>query len=364
MTYIWESPLGRIDLAMETQDRSLRPWDSADEYLLASVREKGPFKKILTVNESFGAMASVLKNDIISCWTDFQSARNSMERNLQEKDFTLFTNSLEETHLDADLVLLKIPKSLEYFKYLLERINTRVPENTPVFAAAKSHLLPPSFYSAFEERTTGSDYSRIIKKSRLYRGSAKTSAYPRDGGATSFIWKDLQLITLPGVFSQGKLDGGTRFLLEHFPEIPEPKRIADPGCGSGILSLAALSRWPEARVIATDDSLLAVESTRLSARKNGLENRITPIQTNILTGVESSSADLVLCNPPFHQNHKVSVETGLQFIRESARILQSPGRLILVANRHLGYTKTLQSLFTDVGIFSQNKQFSLYMCCL
>ena len=366
MTYTWDSPLGRKDLDIHTEDMSLRPWDSADEYLLSQFEDFRSVRKILLINETFGALSTVMAKKKVINWNDSYSHSRNIRENRKKNglDESEFTNSLDPFPLDIDLVILKIPRSQDYFSSLLKRISPRVPSNTPILAAGKSRLLPPSFFKAFEEHTESASYSRIWKKSRFYQGFLIPLLEDPIREAKSFQWENLTLTTLPGVYSHGKLDPGTRYLLENFPSIPEPETIADPGCGSGILSLAAASRWPGAKIISTDDSLLAVESTRLSAGENGFSNRIFPVQTDILEGVESWSIDLVICNPPFHHQNRVSVETGLRFIRESARVLRPGGRLVLVSNSHLGYGNTLRSLFRTVTLSAGDSRFSIHMCLL
>jgi 23S rRNA (guanine1835-N2)-methyltransferase len=61
--------------------------------------------------------------------------------------------------------------------------------------------------------------------------------------------------------------------------------------------------------------------------------------THLLTGIEDNSADLVICNPPFHQQQRVNLDSGFAFIEDSFRVLKEGGQLFLVANRYLGYEK-------------------------
>jgi ribosomal protein L11 methyltransferase len=54
------------------------------------------------------------------------------------------------------------------------------------------------------------------------------------------------------------------------------ERVADIGCGSGILALA-LAAATDARVLASDNDEAAVETLLFNAAVNGLEGRITPV---------------------------------------------------------------------------------------
>jgi ribosomal protein L11 methyltransferase len=51
-------------------------------------------------------------------------------------------------------------------------------------------------------------------------------------------------------------------------------RVADIGCGTGVLALAAAATLPQARVIASDIDEVAVDVTRANLSVNGLEGRV------------------------------------------------------------------------------------------
>ncbi len=363
MKYIWQSPFGERKLNIDTRDNSLRPWDAADEYLLQQSADYPEASRILIINDSYGALACALKDKVTALWVDSCCSRVSIEDNQKENDLPLssFTNSIETSSLETDLVLMKIPKSLGQFENLLKSIQSRIPPGTVILAASHSRNLPPSFFECFKSGCSDASYSRIWKKARFYTGKSLPPSGEIDKAAQPQKWKGLNITVIPGVFSGSRIDPGTQFLLDHFPRVEAPRTIIDPGCGAGTLSLAAAGKWPDAQITATDDSILAVESTRLSAKANGFSDRIKVIHTDILTGIDSASADLVICNPPFHQQQKVSIETGLRFIRESARVLKDGGQLFLVANRHLGYLKELEKVFEGVIIIAQNKHYRIFM---
>ncbi len=62
----------------------------------------------------------------------------------------------------------------------------------------------------------------------------------------------LTLATDSGVFSPGRLDPGTRLLLETAPPPPAEGDLLDLGCGYGPLALVLAKRAPAARIWAVD----------------------------------------------------------------------------------------------------------------
>ena len=75
---------------------------------------------------------------------------------------------------------------------------------------------------------------------------------------------------------------------------PMPPSVLDVGCGSGILSLAAL-RLGAGAAVGLDTDPLAVEATRANAERNGLADRVTVVGGS-LPAVAGPRYGLVLAN--------------------------------------------------------------------
>jgi 16S rRNA (guanine1207-N2)-methyltransferase len=82
----------------------------------------------------------------------------------------------------------------------------------------------------------------------------------------------LVLATDSGVFSPGRLDPGTRLLLETVPAPPAEGDLLDLGTGYGPLALVMASRAPGARVWAVDVNQRAVQLCERNAAKAQLTN--------------------------------------------------------------------------------------------
>ena len=63
-------------------------------------------------------------------------------------------------------------------------------------------------------------------------------------------------------------------LLDGVVPADRPVRIVDVGAGTGTLSLAALERWPNARVVAVDPSARILDLAEAAADKRGLCDRL------------------------------------------------------------------------------------------
>jgi len=160
------------------------------------------------------------------------------------------------------------------------------------------------------------------------------------------------------VFSRDSLDIGTRFFLQHLPVRQGNCDIIDLGCGNGLLGLMAAERNPSATVHFVDESFMAVASAKENfCRIFGQERSVTFNVGDGLDDFESASADLILCNPPFHQQNTVSDQIAVNLFKQSRKVLRKGGELWIIGNRHLNYHANLNRLFGNHSIVASNAKF-------
>ena len=194
---------------------------------------------------------------------------------------------------------------------------------------------------------------------------APPSANPREPAAIAQE-SSLKLGVSPWVFASGQVDGGTRFLLEHSPSLtatsgrPSPSgAICDLGCGSGILGMVAAKLFGDSRVYLVDSSCSAVALAARNLAANDIRNAVAGV-TSGLAFFPDRSLDLILCNPPFHQEHQADHATAESFMAGARRVLRPGGTLEIVANRFLSYERPLRAVFGDnAGLIAQDNSFKL-----
>jgi 16S rRNA (guanine1207-N2)-methyltransferase len=82
----------------------------------------------------------------------------------------------------------------------------------------------------------------------------------------------LELATDSGMFSPGRLDPGTRFLLEEAAPPPATGDLLDLGCGYGAIACTLARRAPGATIWAVDVNERALALCAANAAKAGLAN--------------------------------------------------------------------------------------------
>jgi len=79
----------------------------------------------------------------------------------------------------------------------------------------------------------------------------------------------------------------------------EPSRILDLCTGSGCIAIACAYAFPEAEIDALDLSIDALNVTQINIENHSLMEQVIPIQSDVFSGVEGLSYDLIVTNPPY-----------------------------------------------------------------
>lgn len=174
-----------------------------------------------------------------------------------------------------------------------------------------------------------------------------------------FAARDLQLASHPGVFGHGKLDDGTRLLLDHLPRAlgRQGERVLDVGCGDGVIAASLAHRG--AAVTATDISAFAVAATRRTLTANDLvgEVRHGDVYSALAVGERFAA---IVSNPPFHQERAIDYGPAGRLIREAPEHLVPGGSLTLVANAFLPYPDLLEAAFGGFSVLADDRRFRVY----
>ncbi|MEM8769701.1 MAG: methyltransferase, partial [Pseudomonadota bacterium] len=266
-----------------------------------------------------------------------------------------------------ELVLMRMPKDIELLRAHCQRLRPQMTPGATLLCGVMDKYLSKSMLETLSAEIGPTHTTLGRRKSRL--SVSRFDDFLTGSPPVPFRYPvepfDLEVVSLPGVFAASRLDIGSRFLLEQFPKIPlaAAKRIADLGCGNGLLGLAVARSNTEAKVDFYDDSSLAIESARLGARENfGNAERFRFLQGDGLTGCPAGSLDLVLCNPPFHLGAQQDASIAERLFTQAFSALRTGGELWVVGNRHLGYHVKLQRLFERTETVAANRKFVVLKC--
>jgi len=125
-----------------------------------------------------------------------------------------------------------------------------------------------------------------------------------------------------------------------------------------VVGLQATAQHPQATVHFVDESFMAVASAQENfVRAFGATRAAIFHVGDGLESFSHASADLVLCNPPFHQQQAVGDQIAQRFFKQAHKVLKPSGEFWVVGNRHLSYHVTLKRLFGNAELVASNAKF-------
>ncbi|MEL7559902.1 class I SAM-dependent methyltransferase [Stutzerimonas chloritidismutans] len=353
---ILETPYARLDLVRQPEqpNEPLQAFDAADEYLLAQLHEQGlaATTRVLILNDSFGALACSLAQHVqVTSSGDSHLAHLALEKNLQRNaladDAVTFVPASDVTQGPFDRVLIRVPKTLALLEEQLIRLHGQLAPGAQVVAAAMIKHLPRAAGDLLEKYIGPVQASLALKKARLLTATPVDKPVPHSPYPTRYRLDQpaLELLNHANLFCREDLDIGTRAFLPHLPKALGNLRAADLGCGNGVLGIVYALGNPQAQMTLVDESYMAVQSARENWQAIHGDRPADIRAGDGLAEQPMDSLDLVLCNPPFHQQQVVGDFLAWRMFTQAKTALAKGGELWIVGNRHLGYHLKLKRLF-------------------
>ena len=301
--------------------------------------------RVLLINAPTDDLLSNLEKDIIPCvWT------------WNYNEFQYFQTQQANVHFGVELpegsfdqAIIFVPKSKELLNYLLHQAVSRLTLGASIFLVgekkggverAAKQLLPFGKACKLDSARHCQMWQMTIESGV----KAKSLADWAQEYIVTTPKGDLTICALPGVFSQNHLDIGTAVLLPFLSEVTSGK-IADFGCGAGVISAYLAKLNPKNRIFAMDVDAFALASTQMTFEKNSLSPE--QLEITAVTGIEDAPLFLhaIVSNPPFHQGIHTDYNASESLCKTSRRHLKSGGELWMVANRFLNYPILIEQNF-------------------
>lgn len=285
-------------------------------------------------------------------------------------DYQYFLSQQADVHFGAefpeaafDQAVIFVPKSKELLNYLIHNVAAHLSSGSSVFLVGEK--------KGGVERAAKQlqAYGKIIKLDsarhcQLWQLTLDCGVEKKalaDWAQTYSISTpkgDLTVCALPGVFSQNRLDVGTAVLLPYLSEVTSGK-IADFGCGAGVISAYLAKLNPNNRIFALDVDAFALASTQMTFEKNQLQPE--QLEIKAVTGIEDAPLFLhaIVSNPPFHQGIQTNYDASENLCKSSRRHLKSGGELWIVANRFLNYPILIEQSFGQCTVKTDQQGFKV-----
>lgn len=373
---LWESGQLRLERPGKGQ-RDLRAWDAADPQLIeqamvqisAARAETQENPRVAILEDSFGALTLALDQYGPVSIADSALLHQSVAINapLNNLEVPAIADWRAPPDGRFDIVVLKIPRQVDYLEYLLRWVNTHLAPDGRLIAGGMIKHLPDRCAQLFETLMGSNEPLRARQKARVILSCQGTATLDDWEG----LWRGYTpsggspvVRALPTVFARERLDIGSREFLPHVvaavESLPEGAKVLDLGCGNGVLGLTALAARHDIQVAFADVSSQAVASAQENCRQDGFYARSRFHHADAVPTGERY--DLILCNPPFHEGGTVGDHIALRMFRQAARALSEKGQLLVVGNRHLGYHVKLRNSFRQVKQLAASPKFVVFAC--
>jgi len=372
----FETPFGDYTLVrIPDNDKNLFAWNAADRYLLKhlfSLQQSGNVDlagaRILILNDAFGALSVPLAQFSCDSYGDSFVSHSAIKQNIlhccpDALDKVTFLKSSDQFNGYYDIVLFKEIKNQAFLQEEMENIAQYIRADSLIIGAIMAKNLQKNTIKLLNNSIGETQASLAWKKARLLfvKPAPVAENHKKQTQITQYQLEQSgeRIYSLANVFSRNKLDIGTRFFMQHLPQGKDYKAIIDLGCGNGILALKMAQQYPQAKITCIDESYMALNSAKMTLDENlPLAGRdIIYRAANALTDYPADSTDLIICNPPFHQQYVVGDAIAWQMFKQAKKTLLKGGELWIVGNRHLAYHLKLQKLFGNCQQIAANKKF-------
>ncbi|MGI9016736.1 MAG: methyltransferase [Euzebya sp.] len=370
---------GSFDLRLASGAAGLRAWDAADEYALHHVAGVQVSGRCLVVGDRAGAVAIALAaggaephhNTEVVSLSDSLVAHKALCRNLTANALTdqavqTVSSATQDLAGHFDLVVVKVPRSLALLEHHLRLVRDVVTTDTVVVGAGMTRHIHTSTIEVFQAILGPTTTTRARKKARLLLTQVDPAVDPGPSPFPTTYELDGRLppqlagrvvTSHAGVFAQGRLDRGTALLLQHLPPLSGHADVVDLGCGDGVVGLAVGVADADAQVTFVEESYLALESARMTWQTNLAERPARFLLSDGMAAIADESADLVVVNPPFHDDKAMGDAVAWDMFTGARRSLRPGGSILVVGNRHLAYHAKLARLFGGCQTVASTPQF-------
>ncbi len=265
-----------------------------------------------------------------------------------------------EGEIDADMLLLYWPKAKLEAEYLLAMLMAKLGTNTEIVVVGENR----SGVKSIEKMFTA--YGRITKydsarRCSFYWGqcSEQPKAFKLDDWFKSYTVQyhehELIIRSLPGVFSHGEFDLGSRLLLDTLPSLSG--KVLDFGCGAGVLGCVMAKLNHNIELEMCDISALAVRSSEETLKANQLSGRV--FASDIYSDT-SDNYNFIVTNPPFHAGLDTSYNATETLLAKAPDYMVNGGELFVVANCFLKYPPIIEQAMGNCETLNKTNKFAIY----
>ena len=352
-----------------------------------AIKKSLPFVSYLQLNdlevEEMSTLTYACKNflaDIPLFDENFHLVENEEFRTLVKKykAFVLLDNSKGRGIRDSkENLMKKIDTLISYGLNDIAIFGGFGPDDLDSYFELRRHY--KINFSIDAETKLKTDGEIDIEKTKTYLKQLLRFDDPKEAGIEQSItflqqnqisdWKTIQVGDLkfkvhPAVFNPEPFPSTKWFSDFLNAYLAGQKDFCEIGCGAGVISCLAAATNPDLKVVSSDINPFAVETTKLNAIENNLQNQLEVVEGDVLDGVNKELRfDTIFWALPFgylDPGTKIDLrETQLfdpgyratrKFLAEAKHFLKPSGSILLGFSEDLGNMDLLEDIAKECGI--------------
>jgi 16S rRNA G1207 methylase RsmC len=353
-----------IHLNRDEKDTKMLPYNQAD-LLVIDTLEISEKDHLAIYHDRFGIFSSLFpgkdKKVIINNFSQKQIISENVQLNSTFEDIT-WGFPLEQLNWQWTKVMMRLPKSLDLFELYLQQIHRNSDQSIEIAIGFMTKHFTSRILDIAEKYFTTIEQTRARKKARVILLKDPKNIECYSGLIKEWKYNELVLKQYFGVFASNRIDIGTQFLLENFPNNLNKGKVLDLASGNGIIAKYLEYENPNNEYYLMDDSWLAIESSKMNI--NNPKTQFIWSNSLELDEFKTMKFDLIVSNPPFHFEHENTLNIAINLFEGVHKKLTQNGSFIVVANKHLNYRVYLTKIFGVVKNINENSKFVIYQCNL
>ncbi|WP_068545856.1 methyltransferase [Thalassotalea crassostreae] len=324
----------------------------ADAPLVVNCPDSGLISELVAINA----------HQNISCYNVNYAEHQALSKKFSALDCQ-FSAHYQSTQLH-DLVIIYFPKSKKEFNFLLAMLTPIISDNGIILVVGENKGGVKSAAKLSKEHVVRCDKVDSARHCLLVEAifNNQRREFNLDSWFEQFSVEiaatTITVASLPGVFSNGELDKGTRLLLENLPKSINGK-VLDFGCGAGVIGSYVKKRYQGTNIEMLDVNALAIASAKRTLTLNGLEGKV--FASDSLSNV-SGQYNTVISNPPFHQGIKTNYHATESFLKGIKGHIAKNGSLTIVANNFLRYAPIIKAEIAEPQLLINSQGFAIHHC--
>jgi 16S rRNA (guanine1207-N2)-methyltransferase len=328
---------------------------------IALLNSKRPLFVNLPAEGFISEFLSVYPSSQTTCFNQYFDLHLLHKKNTLVKSVFAAEYSTEERH---DLVVISYPKIKSELAFLMEMLATSLVKGAEVILVGEKNGGIQSSTKVVKDYIEHYQKQDSARHCMLYSGCFIDNDKPFciDDWFKYYSINigniELEIASLPGVFSQSRLDLGTQILLHHLPKQLKGN-VLDFACGAGVIAAYVGKKYDNVQLTLVDVSASALLSAEKTLKMNNIEGYV--FASNSLSHI-TQQYQCVISNPPFHQGVKTDYLATETFLGGIKRFIVKKGQLSIVANSFLKYQPILENTFKHVSTVTKERGFSVYHC--